>query len=80
MDISKTLYGASDRDDKIRYDIKKRAKELENKMIVDIMSVLFWTGRISEKQVYVVGKFAEAQGIDLTGSSTHLADTSTNSK
>jgi hypothetical protein len=80
MDISKTLYGASDRDNKIRDDIRRKAKEFKNKMIVDIMSVLFWTGRISEKQVYVVGKFAEAQSIDLAGSSTHLADTSTNSK
>jgi hypothetical protein len=80
MDISKTLYGASDRDDKVRDDIRRKAKQLENKMIVDIMSVLFWTGQISTKQAYAVGKFAEAQGIDLTGSSTHLADTSTNSK
>lgn len=80
MDISKTLYGASDRDNKIRDDIRRKAKDVKNKMIIDIMNVLFWTGAISEKQALAVGRFTEAQAIDLTGSSTHLAISSINSK
>jgi hypothetical protein len=80
MDISKTLYGASDRDNKIRDDIRRKAKDLNDKKIIDIMSILFWTGQISTKQAYAVGQFAEAQAIDLTGSSTELAISSINSK
>jgi hypothetical protein len=44
------------------------------------MSVLFWTGQISTKQAYAVSQFVESQAIDLTGSSTELAISSTNSK
>jgi hypothetical protein len=40
--------------------------------------VLFRSGE--RGQAYAVGQFAEAQAIDLTGSSTELAISSTNSK